>query len=97
MLCAEHHPFLEPGLAGNCEASKRDRQEEEWQQQHFGERRWLRKDGYAPRDTSIKGLLMGNLVRLAPTNPISEENKPLKFFFDDNTTADLWLAVARDE
>lgn len=44
-------------------------------------------------DTSLKGLLRGQLAKLAPPSPVSPADNPLKLFFNNNAMADLWLAV----
>ncbi|MCG7893955.1 MAG: neuraminidase-like domain-containing protein [Candidatus Thiodiazotropha taylori] len=45
-------------------------------------------------DTLVNGLLMGELKKLRPTNPVSPEGKPLKLFFNDNTMEELWILLA---
>lgn len=44
-------------------------------------------------DASLKGLLMGEVKKLRPTNPVSSEGKPLKLFFNDNTMEELWILL----
>ncbi len=44
-------------------------------------------------DTLSKGFLMGDILQLAPTSPVSPEGKPLKLFFNDNTMEDLWILL----
>lgn len=45
-------------------------------------------------DTSLKGLLRGQLDQLKPAAPVTLDGQPLKLFLDDNTMEDIWLAVA---
>jgi hypothetical protein len=45
------------------------------------------------QDTSLMGLLKGELKQLAPTVPVTPEDNPLKLFLDDNLMEDLWLVV----
>ncbi len=47
----------------------------------------------ALQDTSLKGLLMGEVKELRPTSPVSPEGKPLMLFFNDNSMEELWILL----